>query len=460
MKKFRLIPVLTLLALLTALVTPIALASSGSAILDGMQVDATSVILMDSTTDEVLYNQNGDAKSFPASITKVMTCLLAVEAVDRGELSLDQVVTASATLYADIGAGGSTQNIKEGEQLTVRDLLACALIPSANEACNALAETVSGDVTSFVALMNQRAEELGMTGTHFTNTHGYHDENHYTTAHDVYRMTQEAMKHPTFRELAVSKEYTVPATNLHSPRVLHSTNALVSTWRVKGFYYQYATGVKTGSTPEAGYCLVSSAEKDGKTLIAVVMGGKDVTVDKQPYLTNYFYESGRLLDWGFTNFSRRTIIDRSAMDIAEMPVTLSKQANYIAVQPDGEITATLPNDILPEDFVRDWKLSADSVEAPVTRGQVLGTLTLRHGDKEYGTLNLVAVDNVERSELLYRLDRIQKFFGQLWVKLLLAAALVLIAVLVLRNIFIKKNRRGGRNAYHSRGTYSGGSRKK
>lgn len=430
-------------------------ATGASAILDAMHVSAASAILVDMDNNEILYAQDAHKKSYPASITKVMTSMITIEAIDRGELSLDQVVTVGPEYNAGIGEGGSTQGIKEGEQLTLRDLLNCALIPSANEACNAMAQVVSGSVPAFVELMNQRAQELGMKDTHFSNTHGYHDDNHYTTAYDVYLMCAEAMKHETFRNIVSSKSYTVPATNLNPQRTLHDTNALVSTFRVRGYYYEYATGIKTGYTPEAGYCLASSATKDGKSLIAVVMGGKYIKDTAGPIEDNYFSESKRLLDWGFSNFSRQTIID-SVKPLREVSVTLSKEADYVAIYPDGSIEATLPNDIDITKFKRDVTC-VDPVEAPVKDGQVLGSVTISYDGQEYGTLNLVARNDVDRSELLYRLDRIQKFFDQLWVRILLVALLVLILALVLRFMVFGRRRRkyGARKGGGGRRNYSG-----
>ena len=457
MKKLRVFSILLTLTLLTGLLSPYAAASgSGSAILDGMQVQAKAAILVDADYDEVLYEQNAHEKMYPASITKVMTCLLTLEAVDRGELTLEQVVTASSALHTGIGEGASTADIKEGEQLRIIDLLYAALIPSGNEACNVLAEAVSGSVTEFVARMNARAAELGMTGTHFSNTHGYHDDDHYTTAYDIYRMCRQAMEFETFRTIVSAKNYTMPATNFHpEERIVRSTNALISNFRVAGYIYEYATGIKTGHTPEAGYCLAASATKDGHTLLSVVMG-----CEREPGTTGsegclYFDETTRLLEWGFRNFSRRTILDDTALDIAEVEVTLSEQANYVAVRPEGSIVACLPNDLDAEDFTRSWTLDAESVEAPVEEGQVLGSITVSLNGKEYGSLPLVALNSVSRSELLYRLDRIQKFFDQLWVKLVLLAVLVLIVVLVLRRLFTRGGRGGGRRGGYA---YSGASR--
>lgn len=448
MKKNRLLSALLLSVLLASLLAlpasavgdGSAPAASGSAILSSMSIQAKAAILVDDDYQEILYEQNAHEKSYPASITKVMTTMLVIESVDRGEHSLDEVVTVGDQVELGIGSGGSGVGLKAGEQLRLEDLLYCALTASANEACNALAQFISGDVASFVDLMNQRAAELGMKNTHFANTHGYHDDGHYTTAYDIYLMCHEAMKHPTFRTIVSSKSHTVPATNLHAERNLHETNALVSTWRITGYWYEYATGIKTGSTPEAGYCLASSATKNGKNLIAVVLGAENPKNADGSTNRLQFSESSRLLKWGFDNFSRQTILDQSAMDFPEVGVTLSSGTNYVTVQPSGSLEATLPNDIDPGAFQRRVDLP-ESIEAPVQAGDKLGTVTLTYAGQEYGTLDLVATSSVERSELLYRLDRIQKFFDQLWVKLVLAAVLVLIVVLILFALFSGRRRR-------------------
>ena len=463
MKKSRIFALPLLLALLTSLLALPASASgggSGSAILDGMHIEAAAALLVDDDYGEVLYQQNAYEKAYPASITKVMTSMLTIEAIDRGELSADQIVTVEGDLHHGIGEGGSTADIRLGEQMTLKDLLACALIKSANEACNALAVVVAGDVDSFVALMNQRAAELGMEDTHFSNTHGYHDDNHYTTAYDIYLMCHEAMQHELFRELVSSKSYTIPATNMSEQRNLHDTNALISTFNIRGYFYEYATGIKTGSTPEAGYCLASAATKDGRNLIAVVLGAENPKNADGSTNRLQFSESSRLLEWGFDNFSRQTILDETVYP-AEVKVTLSKEASSVAVHPNGTLEACLPNDLDPSTFDLDWTLDADTVEAPVEEGQVMGSITVSYNGTEYGTLDLVAIESVDRSELLYRLDRLEKFFDQLWVKILLVVIIVAAALLILRRLLFGR-RRGRRYAYSGGRSrrYTGGRRRR
>lgn len=451
MKKNRFLSLTLALTLVVSLLTAFCAASADS--VSDMHIDGKAAILVDTAYGEVLFEQNAHEKMFPASITKVMTALLVIEAVERGELSLDQPITAGNTVNDKMISGASTQNIKVGEIMPLRDMLACALIPSANEACNILAETVSGSLTAFAELMNRRAAELGCEGTHFTNPHGLHDDNHYTTAYDIYLICNEAMKYPLFREMVTSKSYTVPATNMAGERILHDTNALISNFNRTGYLYNAATGIKTGYTNEGGYCLASSASKDGRSLIAVVLGCERVPGTTASEGFTYFVESKRLLEWGFSNFSRRTILD-GTNPLLTVDVSLSQQAEKVVAEPKGAIEATIPKDWNVADFeLRRENFHPDGLEAPVQKGQLLGKVTVVYQGKTYGTLDLVAVADVERSELLYNLDRIQKFFDQTWVKLALVLVLLLVLVLVLRFLVFGKRRRGSGGS--ARSGYSG-----
>ena len=448
----------TLLCLTAVLLRPAALASEPAATVPFSSVNATAAILVDADYDEVLYELAADELRYPASITKVMTGLLAIEAVERGELFMDTVVTLGDDLYIGIGEGGSTQGLKTGEMLTVRDLLNCALIPSANEACNALASAVSGSIPAFVDLMNRRAAELGMANTHFTNTHGYHDSSHYTTARDISRMCLEAMKHPDFREIVSSVSYTVPATNMSDKRELHDTNALVSNFRTgeNRLLYRYAVGIKTGSTPEAGYCLASAAEKNGRMMIAVVLGGTYWKVDGEFVDHNYFTESKALLEHGFNDFSRKTVLSQIE-PIDTIPVKLCAQQDYVTVQPAAGLEATLSNDLDPTLFERTVTLP-EVLEAPIQQGQILGSISISYGGRDFGSVDLIAATSLERSQWLAVIDQIQRLFSKLWVKLLLLAVILVVLVFSLRRAIFgpshPRRNRGSDRRGHGR-TYSG-----
>ena len=266
MKKIRFAICALIAALALGLVSPAAMA------IDDPGIDTTYAAVLlaeDGDQETVLYTKNADERLYPASLTKVMTVLLAVEDIESGKIALSDPVTAQPGFDFDMIVGGSSVYIMQQETMTLESLLYCAMVASANDACNVIAQYVSGSISDFVARMNARAAELGCTGTNFTNTHGLPDANHYTTAWDFSRIVREAAKHELFMTIASTINYTVPDTNVSSERVLESTNSLVNPTNPLypgDWGYEYAKGIKTGHTNDAGYCLASSAEKDGVKL--------------------------------------------------------------------------------------------------------------------------------------------------------------------------------------------------
>lgn len=448
MKKYRLLSVFFALALLTGLLAPFPVCAA-----DAPEITARHAILVDANYGEVLYEKDARAKAYPASITKVMTALLVCEAVHRGELSRQQMITASVTAMEGLHPDGSTANITAGETMSLEDLLYCLLLRSANEAANILAEAVSGDVATFVAEMNRRALELGCLGTHFENPHGLHSDSHYTTAYDIYLFLSAAMEQPLFREVVYTSVHEVPATNLSAARTLYNSNGLVSQWQYKGYRYDKCIGGKTGTTGEAGSCLAAAAVDGDEYLISVILGASPLLDDRGYVLDRrQFSESSALLKWGFKNF-RRTTISKGDAPVAQVTVTLSQEADCVMVKPVGEFSRTLPVDLDMDDIQSDVALFQESVEAPVEEGQVLGTMTLSYGDEVYGTLDLVAVNRVERSEFLYRQAQIEAFFRQSGTQVAIAAGLILAGIVLLRLAVFRKRRRPV-SAGH-RGRYSG-----
>ncbi|MFR3289284.1 MAG: D-alanyl-D-alanine carboxypeptidase family protein [Lachnospiraceae bacterium] len=270
MKKIKLLPIILILTLLVSALGLPALA------LEQPEINSPRAVLMDAASGRVFYEKDADSQAYPASLTKVMTVLVAVEAIERGEFSLTDSVTASERCLEGMVDDGSTAGIVPGETMPLQDLLYCALLASANEACNVIAEYVSGSVEAFVEQMNALAAELGCSGTHFANTHGLPDDDHYTTARDMAVIYREAISHELFAEISGSVGYTAAATNVSGERQLSNTNSLINQNATvyPGYYYEYAKTGKTGHTTAAGYCLASSAEKDGVSLIAVVLGGE------------------------------------------------------------------------------------------------------------------------------------------------------------------------------------------
>lgn len=433
MKKYRFFSLFLALLLFAGILPP-------AYAIEDINIDARCALLMDANYDEVLYAKNADVRAAPASITKVMTALLTVEAIERGELSLSTVITASEAA-ASIPPGSSTSNIVAGEQMTVEDLLYCLMLPSANEAAQILGEAVSGSIPEFVELMNQRARELGCQSTHFMNAHGFDEEGHYTTARDIYIFSKEAFRHEIFRTVVYTSVHKVPATNKSKEREMYNSNALVSQWRYPGYRFDKVIGGKTGSTGDAGYCLMAAAEDGDEYLISVVLGAETI-LDDRGYVVDrkQFSESRRLLVWGFKSFKRVTL-SQDGKPVTSMPVTLSQQTDTVMLQPQGSITRTLPVDLDEEHLERDIALFYESVQAPVEEGQVLGTMTISYEGDVLGTMDLVACTSVERSEFLYQKERIEQFFKKSGTQIVLGSVILLAGIVCLRLLVFRKRRR-------------------
>lgn len=377
-------------------------ASAVSELQASMEVNCGSCLLVDLDTDTVLYGQSNDEQIFPASVTKILTALVVLQHEAAGDLSLSDTVTASDTFTQGLTSEASVGEIETGEILSYKDLLYMLLLPSHCDAANVLAESVSGSIENFAAEMNQTAASLGCTGSNFVNPSGLHNKNHYTTCDDLYLIAKAAYQYETFRTIIGTEHYTVPATNRHEERDLYNTNALITDHSYSTYLYEPCVGGKTGSTYLAGYCLLSFAEEDGRTLCCVMMGcnwliNLDGSKDRLQ-----FSESVRLYQWGFENFATQTIVDAGTSE-GEVSVTGTEDADSVSVQTAQALTALIPNDIGPEDFEIQVALP-DTVEAPVSTGDKLGTLTISLDGTDYGTADLVAVSDVG-------VDRAQKDSG-------------------------------------------------
>ena len=286
MRKFKFLSFILILCLAASLLAPAALAAEP-------QIGAPTALLLDRDTGEVLYEKNADERIYPASTTKILTVLMAVEAIEAEKTSLSTMVKASSNMSFDLEDAGSSAGIQVGETMSLQDLLYCAMLASANEACNIIAEHVGGIILWFVEDMNKRAEELGCRSTHFANTHGLPNSNHYTTARDMAKIALEASKHELFMQLCSAPTYTTSATNFAAARTLSNSNALLHSAGMygSGYVFEGTSGMKTGHTTAAGYCLVSTAERDGKKLLCLVYGADSSD--------GCFRDSAALLNYGF-----------------------------------------------------------------------------------------------------------------------------------------------------------------
>ena len=333
-----------------------------------LPVQAKATLLMEKETGQVLFAQNEHEKLEPASVTKIMTLLLTMEAIERGELHYEDMVTVSANAAS---MGGSQVYLSEGEQITVEELLKAVCVASGNDAAVALAEEVSGVTELFVQQMNNRAKELGMADTCFLNPTGLPAEGHVTSAYDIALMSRELiLNHPDLRRFTTIWMDTIRNGSFS----LSNTNKLIR-------FYDGATGLKTGSTDAAGYCISATAERGGMELIAVVLGGE--TSQQR------FEDAKTLLNYGFSTYA---LADVTPTEIPSVPVKLGRDASVDAMPESckllvgkgqaGSLSQTIT---LQEDLA-----------APVEKGQTVGTLTVRCGDATLAELPLTASQPVER----------------------------------------------------------------
>ena len=265
-------------------------------------ISADASIVIDNKTNKILYSKNENKKMYPASTTKILTAILVIE-----NSNLDDLVTASYDAIMSIPDGYSIANIQIGEQLTVEQLLELLLVHSANDAANVLAEFIGGSTDSFVSMMNTRINELGLSNSHFTNVYGMHNENHYTTAHDLAIIMKYCLKNDTFRKISGQASCSIPSTNKYGTRTYNSTNELLIP--NSSSYYKYLTTGKTGFTSQAKECLVSSAYKDDLELISVVLG-----VGLYPNnLSGKFIETVNLFNYGYDNYTIRKLREKDAI---------------------------------------------------------------------------------------------------------------------------------------------------
>lgn len=404
---------------------------------DTFSVRAEGCVLASLDTGELLYQKNENKRLYPASLTKVMTAVVVLDNCQN----LDETVTASEhAINILLGTDSSTMGLVPGEQLSVLNLLYTLLVHSANDAANILAERFGGDIAGFVTLMNEKAAALGMNNTHFVNAHGLHDSNHYTSPYDMYLLTRYALKNETFVKIVETVRYTLPATNKSDRRILATTNFLQDANSVTPeYFYKYAGGVKTGYTDEAGRCLISTATKNGETYICVLMKSP-VTNETGAKVRYEFPDSKALYEWAFENFSYRQIYD-TATPVGECPVALSDENDHVAVLLAENINATLPKDADNSTVEVQLNFDSETAVAPVKKGQRLGTATVKYAGKELATVEVVAMNDVSRSPLLYTLQVVTEFFASPAFKLVLTVLAVFILLLTAYCIWLNRHRK-------------------
>ena len=361
--------------------------------------DANAVYFYNVEQKKAMAEKNATRPVYPASTVKLMTGLVAVEALSS---RFSETVTITEEMLR--GVTGNNIKLKAGEKVTVLDLLYSLLVGGANDAAAALAFTVAGSIENYTALMNAKAAQLGALDTNYTNVSGMHDPAMLTTAYDTFLIAKAASENPVFTEISSESRYQMPKTNISAERNIYNKNYLISRYNETKYYNKYVKGLNSGSTTQGGYCLATCAEKDGQTYICVVLGG----AERDGNICSYTVANS-LINWAFSSYGYVEVISKDML-VCEVKVELSEDIDHVTLRPASSLTVFLPLDIDKEkDLVYSHKIASPSLTAPVEEGQIAGFISVELDGEILGSVDLVTMSKVERSEFLYSLQRIRDF---------------------------------------------------
>lgn len=381
--------------------------------------DAAMIVSLD--TGDVLYAHNHTAKMYPASITKLMTAIVMVENIaDLDNTYLTYTREANNLI---LGTGSVVYNLNIGEKMKAREALASLLIASHGDVAYAIAEHVGGTIPNFVDMMNAKAAEMGLKNTHYMNPVGLHDDDHYTTAEDIYILAKYAYEIDVIKEMSSKATYTMEATDVHASRTISNSNLLLNP--NSNVYYKPTVCGKTGFTDEAGRCLVSIASNSGYNYMVIVLNAKTIKGTR-----NDFIDSANMYRWAFNNFEYKTVLGNST-PVAEMPVELSKDTDFVKLTLEGGLEALLPKEADSSTISVTPHLSYDSVDAPITKGDVLGSADIYYAEEIIGTVNLVAANDVELNGMLKFMRDAKNFAKNFFTSPIMIIIYILIGAFIL-----------------------------
>lgn len=378
------------------------------------------LINLDDDSYPVVAQKNIDERLYPASLTKIVTAMVTLENVKDVSVKTKM---SQAAYDASVGTGAQVAGITVGEELSVDALLYLTMVHSACDACEVLAEFVGGSKENFVKMMNDWVKKVGCNDTNFTNPSGLHDDNHYTTARDMSKITLAALKNADFVKYSTTTEYeykgyTLPHTNL----MLHPGYVT--------YYYEYAQGIKTGSTEQAEYNVIVKASKDGYNYLAIVMKSPQQKIKNQSYLTKCsFVDAKSLFEWAFDSLKYTTIVAKDEV-IGEVSVENGKDADTVALVAANDTNVIVPVGLDKSAVIIEIQEKPSSLQAPVTKGQKVCSANIIYGDEVIASVPLVAAKTVELSTFLKVINAIKAFFGLTVVKVILVIAFLAIALYV------------------------------
>ena len=402
-----------------------------------VETSSSNVYVENLDTGTVVYEKNIDEKVPPASLTKIMTYIVVAENIPDFE---NTKVTVTDSALANLDPESSVMGLKGyiGQDFTVLDLLYGLMLPSGNDAALVLADYIGdGNIDNFVEMMNRKAAQLGCKSTHFVNPHGLYESAHYSTARDLSVITKYAMEKPYFKEITSKATYHAQGMT----ESIETTNYLLDPYHPE-YYYEYATGIKTGYTDEAGKCLISTAEKDGYNYLCIALGSPYSFAEDVNYA---MLESKELYEWAFNNISSVELLSSSEV-IGRLPVEFVWGNVFVLAMPDGGVNALLPNNY-DESLVTTEVDLPEYVRAPVEMNEVLGTISVYYDGELVGTTNLVSKEEIKRDQSNYLMHRFIGFVVNniIWIAIVLAIAVG--ALIMYINARKQKKRRQARRRY-------------
>lgn len=383
---------------------------------------ADAAIVIDANSGDSIYALESDKKLYPAGTSNIMTALIALE-----KASLGDSFTVTAEALQNVTYDQPQLGIKVGESYTLEQLLYAILLNSDNDAANTIAIGISGTIDAFVEEMNKKAEELGLTNTHFANPTGYQNENHYMSAADLAALARYAMQNPEFKNIVKTQKYDMQTP--HGAQTILSTNHLVSRYKYPYHFYTGAIGVKSGNSTDAGYCLVSAAEKNGLYIISVVMGCDNQDAKDGAYS---FVDTAKMLDYIFENY-KSVLLAKKGDIVYDSKVSEAKDSTRVAITVEDDVYITLKN-TADADLITSEVNIIQELKAPIHRGDYFGTITYSYNGKTVKTANVVAANEVKRDFFLHITASIFHFiFNPIVLIIILLIAAIWIRLNVVRN---------------------------
>lgn len=397
---------------------------------EDIYADAYMLISLDDNEYPVIAAKNADVRKYPASLTKIVTTIVTLNNVS--DLSATVTVSRRA-VEAMYGTGAQVAGLQIGQEVTVEQLLYLTMVHSACDACQVLAEYVAGSVDDFVKMMNDWCSSIGCTDTNFVNPDGLHDDNHYTTASDMAKITLEAMKNDTFNKISATQLY-----EFDGQTFVH-TNLMLDKYHVT-YYYEYAEGIKTGSTSEAGYCVITKASKDGYNYLAIVMDSSIQFLDGYDTKCS-FIDAKTLFDWAFDSLKYATVVRKNDI-VCEVAVENGKDADTVQLVAEKDITTLVPTSLDPSAVIIEPVNPPEKLEAPVIQGQYMCTANIIYAGQTIATVNLVTANSVELSTFLTIINGIKSFFtNKLVIAVMVIAVLLFITYITLYITKLRKEKK-------------------